>query len=171
MPGFSLFLDLGYKRAECYTRGAWVATLLGTLLKNWHIWCINFFHTIYRVYKSFSLKLNWIFDDSSHFVEIRSAHYSEIWEWEEVCHYFPWRHWLLLVSFSIIVFLNPLSARIFTDFGQGYIRLQGRVLHKEAWFATLLGTLGGPWGPDYKMVKISGLDNSSLAVKGLRVIQ
>ena len=38
---------------------------------------------------------------------------------------------------------NPLSAKIFTVFGLRL--LEGRVLHKGAWVATLLGTLlGGP---------------------------
>ena len=32
MPGFSLFLDIVYKRTECYTKEAWVAKLLGTHL-------------------------------------------------------------------------------------------------------------------------------------------
>ena len=39
------------------------------------------------------------------------------------------------------MFFNPLSARIFTDFELRL--LEGRVLHKGAWVATLLGTLLG----------------------------
>ena len=46
--------------------------------------------------------------------------------------------------------INPLSAGIFTVFGLGL--LEGRVLHKGAWVATLLGTLTGV--QDYKNVKI-----------------
>ena len=34
--------------------------------------------------------------------------------------------------------LNPLTARIFT--ASGHSLLEGRVLHKEAWVAKLLGT-------------------------------
>ena len=45
--------------------------------------------------------------------------------------------------------INPLSAGFFIDFG---IRLlEGRVLHKGAWVATLLGALLGV--QDYKKVK------------------
>ena len=59
---------------------------------------------------------------------------------------------------------NPLSARIFTDF---WLKLlEGRVLHKGAWVATLLSTLLGV--QDYKRVKFPGRDISSLAAKGLR---
>ena len=61
--------------------------------------------------------------------------------------------------------LNPLSARIFTDFGL-FWSLEGRVLHKGAWIATLLGILLGV--QDYKRVKFSGRDISSLAAKGLK---
>ena len=38
------------------------------------------------------------------------------------------------------------------------------MLHKEAWVAILLGTLGVE---DYETVKFPGGDNSSLEVKGL----
>ena len=55
---------------------------------------------------------------------------------------------------------NPLTARIFTDFGLWL--LEGRMLHKGAWVATLLGTLLG-----YKKVRFPGWDISSLAAKGL----
>ena len=58
---------------------------------------------------------------------------------------------------------NPLSARIFTDFGLR--SLEGRVLHKEAWVATLLATLLRV--QDYKKVKFPGRDILSLAAKGL----
>ena len=52
---------------------------------------------------------------------------------------------------------------IFTDFGP---RLsEGRVLHKEAWVTTLLGTLLEV--QDHKKVNFPGRDNSSLAVMGL----
>ena len=46
--------------------------------------------------------------------------------------------------------LNPLSAGIFTVFGLFWTLLEGRVLHKGAWVATLLGTLQVQ---DYKKVK------------------
>ena len=46
------------------------------------------------------------------------------------------RHTPLLTFFAG---LNTLSARIFTDFGLRI--LEGKVLHKGAWIATLLGTL------------------------------
>ena len=66
--------------------------------------------------------------------------------------------------FPIFYFFNPLRARIFTDFGLWSL-LEGRVLHKGAWIATLLGTLLGV--QDYKKVRFPGRDISSLAVKGL----
>ena len=52
--------------------------------------------------------------------------------------------------FIIIFIVNPLSAGIFTVFGLWRL-LEGRVLHKGAWVATLLGTLLGV--QDYKKVK------------------
>ena len=59
---------------------------------------------------------------------------------------------------------NPLSARILTDFGLLDKRLlEGRVLHKGAWVAALLGTLLGV--QDYKKVKFPLRDNWSLAGK------
>ena len=45
--------------------------------------------------------------------------------------------------------------------------LEGRVLHRGAWVATLLGTLLGV--QDYKKVKFPERDISSLAVKGLNI--
>ena len=60
---------------------------------------------------------------------------------------------------------NPLSARIFTDFGLKLRLLEGRVLHKGAWITTLLGTLLEV--QDYKKVKFTERDISSVAVKGL----
>ena len=47
------------------------------------------------------------------------------------------------------------------DFGL----LEGRVLHKGVWVATLLGTLLGV--QDYKTVTFQGWDNSSLGAKGV----
>ena len=54
------------------------------------------------------------------------------------------------------VYLNPLSARIFTVFDS---LLEDRVLQKEAWVAKLIQV--------HKEVKFSRQDISSLAVKGL----
>ena len=64
----------------------------------------------------------------------------------------------------VLLFFNHLSpsARIFTDFGLRL--LEGRVLHKGAWVATLLGTLLGVQG--YKKVKFSVRDILSSAEKG-----
>ena len=61
--------------------------------------------------------------------------------------------------------INPLTARIFTIFGHSL--LEDRVLHKEAWVAKLLGTHLSI--QVHKKVKFSRRDNSSLAVKGLRI--
>ena len=60
------------------------------------------------------------------------------------------------------VILNPLTVRIFTAFGH---LLEGRVLHKEAWVAKLLGTHLSV--QVHKKVKFSWRNNSSLAVNGL----
>ena len=57
-----------------------------------------------------------------------------------------YRHGL---SNRVFLLFNPLSVRIFTVFGLKL--LEGRVLHKEGWVATLLGTLLGV--QDYKKVK------------------
>ena len=65
-------------------------------------------------------------------------------------------------KFVFFWLFNPLSARIFTDFELKL--LEDRVLHKGAWVATLLDTLLGV--QDYKKVKFSGRDISSLAAKG-----
>ena len=64
-------------------------------------------------------------------------------------------------------FFNPLSARIFTAFGLWL--LEGRVPHKGARVATLLGTLLRV--QDYKKVKFSERDISSLAAKGLKTAE
>ena len=69
---------------------------------------------------------------------------------------------MVSLGLSFCYLVNPLAARIFTDFGLRL--LEGRVLHKGAWVATLLGTLLGV--QDYKKFKFPGRDNSSLAVKG-----
>ena len=60
------------------------------------------------------------------------------------------------------VFFNPLSARIFTVFGQSL--LEDRVIHKEAWVAALLGTHLSV--QVHKKVKFLWRDSSSLAIKG-----
>ena len=44
---------------------------------------------------------------------------------------------VIFLKISATWFLNSLTARIFTIFGHS---LEGRVLHKESWVATLLGT-------------------------------
>ena len=46
--------------------------------------------------------------------------------------------------------------------------LEGRVLHKGAWVATLLRTLLGV--QDYKKVKFQGRDISSLVFNGLNIL-
>ena len=61
-----------------------------------------------------------------------------------------------------IFYINPLSARIFTVFGHSL--LEDRVLHKEAWFAKLLGTHLSI--QVHKKVKFPWRDNSPLALKG-----
>ena len=73
-------------------------------------------------------------------------------------------HWKICILYNMsFVIFNPSSARIFIDIGLRL--LEGRVLHKGAWVATLLGTLHGVH--DYKKVKFQGRDISSLAAKGL----
>ena len=52
--------------------------------------------------------------------------------------------------------VNPLSVGIFTVFFTYQRLLEGRVLHKEAWVGTLLGTLLGV--QDYKTVEFPGRD-------------
>ena len=54
---------------------------------------------------------------------------------------------------------NPLTVRLFTVFGNF---LEERLLHKGAWFATLLDTHLRI--KDHKKVKFPGQDVSSLAV-------
>ena len=65
---------------------------------------------------------------------------------------------------NICPLFNPLTARIFTVFGDSL--LEDRALHKEAWVAKLLVTHLSI--QVHKKVKFSWQDNSSLAVKGLR---
>ena len=48
-----------------------------------------------------------------------------------------WSGSVRVVSVAVQPIVNPLSARIFTDFGPRL--LEGRVLHKGVWVATLLG--------------------------------
>ena len=60
---------------------------------------------------------------------------------------------------------NPLTARIFTVFGHSL--LEDRASHKEAWVAKLLGTHLSI--QVHKKVKFSWRNNSSLALKELRV--
>ena len=71
----------------------------------------------------------------------------------------------VLGSHTITSF-KPLSAGIFTDFGLRL--LEGRVLHKGAWVATLQGPLLGV--QNYRKVKFPGRDISSLAVKGSKTM-
>ena len=61
--------------------------------------------------------------------------------------------------------INPLSTRIFTVFGHSLF--EDRVLHKEAWVAKLLGTHLSV--RVNKQVKFSLRDNSSLALKELKM--
>ena len=64
----------------------------------------------------------------------------------------------------VVKVVNPLSkCQDFHWFWTWVILEQGRVLHKGAWVTTLLGILGVQ---DYKKVKFSGRDISSLAAKG-----
>ena len=62
-----------------------------------------------------------------------------------------------------MMIINPFTARIFTVFGHSL--LEDRVLHKEAWVATLLGTHLSI--QVHKKVKFSERDISFLAVKAL----
>ena len=61
--------------------------------------------------------------------------------------------------------INPLSARIFTTFGQSL--LEDRMLHKEAWVAKLLGTHLSI--QVHKKVKFSWHDNLPSALKWLKI--
>ena len=74
------------------------------------------------------------------------------------CSYF------FLSSYKSSDLLNPLTARIFTVFGQSL--LGDRELYKGERVVTLLGIHLRFQG--HKKVKFSGRDISSLAVRGLR---
>ena len=82
---------------------------------------------------------------------IQSFNFSQIFRYEKS-----------VLKVFLLIF-NPLIARIFTAFGHSLS--ENRVLHKEAWVATLLGTHLSI--QVQKMVKFSRTDISSLAVKGL----
>ena len=77
------------------------------------------------------------------------------------------------LSYSNKFIINPLAAKISSVFGHffGLVfgLLEDRVLHKETWFAMLLGTHLRI--QVHKKVKFSGWDISYLAVKELKISQ